>query len=335
MFDAINEPPAPTGVSGSGNPLAGFSLNLDEFNGGFSPFADRPQPTPEEQRETIAESVAAKTPGGLYFDLETIPDETRLHLFDLPPLPGATEFTPESDLLSPSQFIDSDVKTASDWLKPKNPPPEWLDQVEQAEREGKARKGMLALAEAKRAEYASATNAETDQIKKLSLSPFHCRIVAIGAAFGLDSPPTRRICRTIDEEREALVWLWSLWEKCRPAIGFHINCFDIPVLLARSAILKIAPPFLVDRRKWGSSDYLDLYEVLFSSGQTRGPNGNGLKATCKALGLEDDDAYANEDGSQVYGLVQAGRWDELMYYVGRDVERVQRLHRFIAGIYCI
>lgn len=343
--------------STSDNPLDELDgLSLDDFPGEFTAFAPpengeagkpadvateapavnaapvmetEPAPKNPERKTTIVD--LPKIPTGefiLYFDLETVPDDSRLHLFDLPPLPSL-EFTPDDQLMDVAQFLDTDLKTAGSWLKEKNPSREWLDKARETEQAGKNRKGMNELIEGKIIEQRMATEAEGARVKQLSISPLHCRIVSLAFAFGDTGHPYCLTCETYEDERIVLEWFWKAWDRAWTICNFGSNHFDIPVILARSMILGIAPTFQVDLKRYGCTKSLDLVNAIYPEGC---PRGGGLKPTVKALGLEDHDDP--EDGSQVYGFWKEGRWEDIAHYNIRDVIRARKLHHAVRGYFC-
>ena len=267
----------------------------------------------------------------LYSDIETIPDFDRLDLFDLPPLPTVGEFTPDADLMGVEEFLSSDIKSMKDTLAAKNPPPAWVDKIEAAERDAKKpRKGVFDLLNEKRANWSSAADAERARNKELSLNPLYCRIVSIGYAVG-DDEPVCMIDKTGKDEARILEAFWKLFARFSPVIGFNFRGFDMPVLLCRSIILDVSPPRIVDRRKYGSRDIVDLMIELWGD---RAPTGFNMKRTAKLLGIDVPPDHG--DGSQVYPLWQARDFGGIARYQRDDVRIIQQLHRNkLAGRFCV
>jgi hypothetical protein len=314
-------------------------LPSPSFSGMATAVLDRPESAVEVVPVTQTESPPPRKPRSLtprirredclYFDLETLPDERRLPLFDLPPVPAKVEFTAPENLFSPEEFCLQDIKAASEILARQVPPDEWFNAAEAQEKTGKSRKGIFDKLDERRKQIVSMHNATADRIKLLSVTPMFCRIAAIGFAVGMDSPESITI-EDPDDEAQALARLWTLIANSRPLVGFNIAGFDVPVLLARSMILRVPPSRVLDRRKYGSSDILDLAQELYGNAI---PKGFGLKPTCRLLGI--DVPAGDCDGSQVYQLAQQGEWDKIGEYNRSDVQVVQHMHRcLMSGYFC-
>ena len=91
--------------------------------------------------------------------------------------------------------------------------------------------------------------ANKEQIAKAALDLDLGRIVAIGVQVDQHEPEVR-LARTEADEREALVWFWSLvgsWKGLdhpTTLIGFNIVGFDLPFLARRSLYLNVPAPLL-------------------------------------------------------------------------------------------
>lgn len=302
-------------------------------------------PVAEAAIEAAAEKFPAKPataelPSGragdcLYLDIETSPCWGREHLFNLPPIVTEVQCTPNEQLPMGSEFVTNDLRKAREMLNGKQPSLEWLASIETLEglRE-KPRAGMFDLLNEKRQPFVAASTATEDRIKLLSVTPMYCQIAAIGMAIG-DAEPVVNCCPHVADERSALQTLWTVIAKHRPIVGFNVREFDLAVILLRSAILGVIPSVLLDRRKYGSRDIVDLMQELYGD---RCPKGFGLKPTCQMLGLipPPEPGASVPDGSQVYQLVSQNKWDELAAYCASDVRLTQLLHRqFLAGYFCV
>ncbi len=286
-------------------------------------------------RESTPPSALVNSSGEcLYFDLETAPDWEREPLFGLPPLTTEAAETPADELMEPASFITSTLAECGKYLSSKIPPAEWLDAVVAVEnaRDKGPREGMLKLIKERRDAKDAVADARDSRIKLLSVTPLYCRIVAIGFQAGYSSgPPEAILCRNVDEEKAGLERLWAAIEKHSPVVGFNIRGFDVPVILARSIILGITPPKVLNRSRYNSRDILDLMTEIHGD---RCPAGFGLKPTCRMLGIDPE--AAEVDGSCVNDMVEAGQWDDIAAYVRSDVRLVQRLHRDrLAGVFCV
>ena len=271
----------------------------------------------------------------LYFDIETVPDWDREPLFGLPPVVTEVEVTAD-DKLSLDHVVTATIKEAQGLLTGKQPSEAWLDALERAERSRAdgGRAGIFVLIAEKRRPFADVKTALSDRIKLLSVTPMYARICAIGTAIG-NTAATARICRNATEEREALHAFWMLVMQHRPLVGFNCRDFDLQVILLRSAILKVYPPLILDRSKYRSRDVVDVMTELYGD---RCPKGHGLKPTCRMLGIVPPVAAGETEmeGSQVYDLFTAGKFNEIASYCATDVTFTQHLHRhFVSGFFAV
>lgn len=252
-------------------------------------------------------------------DIETIPDESRMHLFDLPSIPEDIPETPLDALLIPEEFNSTSVDEQKQHMAGKNPPPEWIQQALNVEQSKKNRKTAVAFLE----ELANRRNlrdqAIADRNKKMAVCPEMLRIVAIAISF--ESEVVSKCVTAIDDdqERSLLEFFWmSIGE--RPISGFNIIEFDVPAILARSILLGVKPTRALSLGRY-SNDFKDLMMARFPSG--RCASGWGLKNLCRAYGIEfDDDTH----GGKVLELFQAGEYGKIAEYCGVDVQRVAWLH---------
>ena len=248
----------------------------------------------------------SKREGILFFDVETVPDETR---FPRPKLPEPMTMGAALDaiLANPKSTVDQIKEALS-----KNLIAQEIEKIEQAERSlsGKNRAGVIAACNAAR----GGGNPKFDAWKKLALSPIGCRIVAFGWSIGRG--PVRSFVATNDAEERLLLDAW--WElvdgKDRQHCGFNTLAFDLGVLGFRSLILGVQPSKVLNRSKFSNRDAIDLYVRLFPGGS---PGGCDCKSICRALGIEIP--AGNMDGSQVLGLWDAGDFEGIGSYVESDV----------------
>lgn len=321
--------------------LAGLSLDEVDFSG-LEKFSEPPLlPTPAAEATPVSLDVAGDQMAGmlelasrkvsnsgkrsaepLYFDLETIPDHSREHLFKLDSLPPET---PADQLMEESEFLSQDLATINRWFANHSPPAVWLASVLAVEMgDKKPRKGLIDA-------VSDVTNRTAERIKTMSVNPMYCRICSAAWAVGRDKPVSTYAGDDVLMEKHLLEMLWRLIAKAPQLIGYGISFFDIPVILTRSMILKVQPTKIIDRRKYGSKDIFDLCEQLFNYNT---PKGMGLGVVCKSLGIES--AVPDVDGSQVYEMFKANRVDEIRAYNEDDVMLTQRLHRErMAGYFCV
>lgn len=295
------------------------------------PVTERSIKRTEEGLKRIADFVKSPRTGEpLYLDFETIPDFERLPLFDLPPLPEMPPIDASESLMSADEFVSQTVPEIEAWLARHNPPPEWVANVESAERAGKKpRKGCMDAIVDHRKRINSIANADRDRIKLLSTRPFYCSICAVSFAVG-GGDPISFSAVDANQERKLLEATWDMVNAYSPLIGFNVKFFDARVLLVRSMVLGVKPTKYLDLRKYGSKDIVDLCQDLFDGNLNQTID---LKTVCESLGIIPD---SDCDGSKVFGLWKAGKVDEICLYCESDVRLVQRLHREkMAGYFCV
>lgn len=170
-------------------------------------------------------------------------------------------------------------------------------------------------------------------VRRCSFDPFLCRVVSVGlsdgetegvlhlgeygeqpSATGLGGPE-----QLGDEAallRDLWAWLDTFFGPHPPVIvTFNGIAFDIFVLRMRSAVLGVDLPFSLDTPRYRPEPICDLYEVLTGWGRnTRERGEGGLLAFARIFGLAHATKESGMDGSQVAGLVDAGRWEEIAAY---------------------
>lgn len=192
----------------------------------------------------------------LYFDLETVPDEDRAHLWR-DTLDVTHVEMPEFELM-----CNSKVDVLSRWLAEPSCSLEWCAGMLTAERGGKNRKTAVAAIKSRMA--ALLGPAKTGKDKPDALIPERCRIVAFGMA--LDG----REVEVYSDEREGLerFWHYANGERTWPC-GYNIQGFDLDVIAFRSMMLDIDVPKRFGRNPFGSRDVCDLMVTRFGRQQAR------------------------------------------------------------------
>jgi len=250
----------------------------------------------------------------LYLDLETIPDEHRSHLYRTPPV-GVLE----SDPLGPALAIQQTTGKAVDELL-RNPriTLDWLTQAHVAEQgrfevTGSPSRSTVLGKIAKRI----ASLGKEDKATAAGLVPEHGRIVAFG--FG-DHEETW----SETEERAGLEEFWERVNGNVKIVGWNVLGFDLPFILARSAILGVKPTREFDRRPYETFGVCDLMLARFG---TRGWRRCEDVAHEYGFGLRDD-----IDGSEVAD-VWATDPAAVVEHVEVDIDRVRHLHRCWNGLF--
>lgn len=265
----------------------------------------------------------------LYFDLETCPDESRRHLFDLPEIPAPAEVA-EADCLPAADILSGTIPDVGERLAGRMFPEKYLlDLLEHEQSQKKPRKGILDHIAAAQQVGANYEAALADQRKTMATTPEFCRIVALGWAIGNEDPKSMILADGVndDDERTILRTFWQLVAKHSPLCGFNILNFDLPVIFVRSAILGVQPTKLLDLKPWGK-DCIDLMALRFARGKAM-----KLKDLARLYGI--DVPAGDCDGSQVSELLEAGKTEELARYVMSDVAVTRELHRFYRGYWCV
>lgn len=273
----------------------------------------------------------------LYFDLETVPDESRIGQFGLEPLPQLREETPLDQCPPVATVIAHTVEATVKLLGELRPPEAWLAEFEAAEKaketsggKEKTRKGVLDAIAKVRSETDAVKVAVEERRKLLSVTPEFCRIVAMGTARGQAEIRAAIVGEkladdTVVTEADILASFWNAAEECGPLIGFNVLHFDLPVIFVRSMLLGVKPSRKVDLTPW-KGDVVDLMQARYPKGGQR-----KLKDLARIYGF--DIPAGDCDGSDVDRL-----WREepaqLAEYVKSDVHITRRLHASYRGTFC-
>lgn len=341
---------------------AGNSGSVNGATESATALLEPPPTAAAEVAQAPAANVATKTRSAraarkpLYLDLETIPDESRRNLFDLPSLPEIVQPAPETadaDMMPAEQWVTQDVAAARQSLNGKNPSLEWIAAAraaETAKEKGGSRKGIYELLdkliEAKNIAATSAAarqQAEEDQRKTMSVTPEFCQIVAMGWAVGDDPAMSMVVGQPVAEatpdevaagtarlvtERMIVERFWFLAAIHGPIVGYNVSGFDLPVLFIRSIILDVDSSKKIDRNDWGAdvNDVNDLMKKRFPFGPAK-----KLKHLAALLGISIP--AEGVDGSQVAALAKSDPI-KLGEYVRSDVEITRALAKKFEGRFC-
>lgn len=271
----------------------------------------------------------------LFCDIETVPDEERLESFDLPPLPPIPGVTGESELPEPAELITGtaeSIKTALNKLGAV--PDEWLDKLVTAEATLKNRSGVLESIDKARKVKNDILKLHEERLKLLSTTPEYCQIAALGWAVGDSDIFSCVLGLTHQSEHEILSAFWKLAESHSPVIAYCGLTFDLPVILARSAMLGVQPTRTFDLRPF-SKDVFDPYIGRFGSrGNTDSRKPGKLKVLAKVYGI---DAPAGDvDGSRVHELMKTPEGREAVgKYVKSDVHVLREFYHRLQGYFWV
>lgn len=273
----------------------------------------------------------------LYFDLETIPDYSRLESFDLPPLPEVPSESDVSQLPDPSTVVVGTADEIKATLRKFVCPQSWLDQLSSAERGKKDRSTVHAVIQAAGNVRQEAIDAKAQRCKLLSVTPEYLSIAAFGwcvgdgeiESFVVGLNAEDQGVQGLVDERLILSTFWELAAKCGQLVAFNGAHFDMNAILVRSIILNVAPSRLVDMSPY-KADFLDPYVRRFGSRGNTGKGPGKLKELALCYGLEID--AEGVDGSQVDELMRTN--PELVgKYVRSDVRLLRDFHKKLQGFF--
>lgn len=313
------------------------------FDFGEIEFEDTPNEPDISVGEFANSNSDSPAPNEFYFDLETIPDESRLDLFDeifgeLPPPYKPCKFEDCPDEL---ELLKGSLGSIEDQLFAMSPPMEYLIGIVDVENgREKPRAGIKAAVtklEKKMEEYERAVEA---RIKLLSLTPECCSIACFAWA-GWTGEPVSLLVTNPNEERGVLEAFWKFVSDPNvKIIGYNIVHFDIPVILARSLILGVEPSRTIDLSRYQNNrDCVDLCLRKFGpngssgvSGVPRGTGLGGLKNQAKLYGVKVP--VEDMDGSKVYESMKTEEGRALVkQYAASDVFITRELCRKWRGVF--
>lgn len=261
----------------------------------------------------------------LYLDIETIPDWSRFHQYQL----EYPEHLPEESIPGTpvDVILEMSISSANEFLTGVNPPEEWISTVESAERSGKNRKGLLDALGKCRSRKTEFFEAVEKNKKIMATTPEMNQIVSIGWAID-DSPVESLVATTKEDERRMLEVFWMIIADMKAqakVVGFNCINFDLPTLFARSIIQNVKPLKFLNLNRW-SGDAIDLMHVRYPSGGWK-----GLKDLAKYYQIPIP--QEGVDGSQVSELVETNP-SLVGDYVESDVIITRELHRKFQGFFC-
>lgn len=296
----------------------------------------------EKPDDTPAQAPRSRSRQVLYFDLETIPDESRKHLFDLPPIPEPAVYLEESESPAPTELIRGtldDVKAAiaAATSKGKKLPRTIVAGTIAAEKSAaKPRKGVVdlfaALLEEIDNEAVNIQSAIAANNKAMSVCPEMCSIVSMAWAIGNGPVSSMVVGMPVEggppgetiNEADILRKFWFLSNQGK-VCGFNVCNFDLPVIFVRSVILGIDPLRKFDLKPWGN-DVIDLMAIRYPKSGAK-----GLGWLAKVNGIESE--CPDVDGSQVFDLFEAGKLEEIGAYNRDDVKICRTYHKRYSGLF--
>lgn len=268
-----------------------------------------------------SEAEATEQPrGGSWFvyDLETVPDESR---FPKPEPPAKIErITANVDLVQ----LQSSTVAAIGKILPRLSEDQLRHLLQIEQDASKPRAGVVTAIERELQVFDNTAEHQSmvAEWRKMAFKPWGLRIVALGIETCKGEHVTM-LAKTADEERELLRVLWEHVQLFNVRIGYNIHGFDDSVLVARSVMLGVESSLAIDRRRYGSSQSVDLMQMLFPDGRPM-----KLKELCQWIGIEPEAGY-EMSGDQVMDLVEAGDWDGIAKYAHSDAKIEAELYRRI------
>lgn len=285
--------------------------------------------------ETTRPTGKAQKIGELTFDLETVPDQARMEIFEeflgeLPARYASRSFDEIDDDLG--DILSGNVPDVEAWLKAVCPAPEVVSLMRgiETEQQKKPRKGVVDALDSILEAVDAYDQAVADRVKLLSVTPEFCSIAAMGFAID-NADPVALIATDEEEERDILRVFWEMARRSQTICGFNIVGFDLQVIVTRSIILGVPASTQFDLR-WGKG-LSDIYLQRFGG---RGKTGKGpgrLKDLAKMYGVEVP--AGDFHGGQVAEAMETEEGRDLVReYVCSDVEVTRELRQLWLGYFC-
>ena len=161
----------------------------------------------------------------------------------------------------------------------------------------------------------------------MTLRPEFGHVICIGMGHDARGELERKAltARRVEDERRILE---EFWETVRPAqkewrlVTYNGLAFDVPYLLRRSLYLGVPPSRLLPLRPYLLEAHYDVMQAL-----TNWQRGEAVRLSIVAALLGLGKVPEGMEGSQVYGLWQAGRIDEIEAYCLGDVQLIYEVFR--------
>lgn len=125
------------------------------------------------------------------------------------------------------------------------------------------------------------------------------------------------------DEKNMLELFWNYIKKADAVITFNGRNFDIPFVMIRSAMLGVKPSVNLLKKRYGTSDHIDLLEQFTFYGLTKKFN---LDFYCQSFGIESPKSKG-VSGMDVKELYNAGKVKDVAIYCGEDVKATFELYK--------
>ena len=333
-------------MSNDSNGSPEFDLELDVDDGMSASVLSSVDPTDLELDRLIetgrggqqpsTQADAAKRDGRqpgvqpIYCDLETVPDESRMELFDIPAVQELPAERDPADCPPPEDLLKKSLDQIGDELLFLNPRHDYLNILARLEGEKpKPRAGVKSAINAVFKAREAATSGLLQQRKLLSVTPEYCQIVAAGFAVG-DGEPFSLIVGEHEgkDEKAVLEFIWKMIGMHSPIVGFNCLSFDLQVIKARSILLNVEPSKVINDSPYSSNR--DVCDLMLSRFGTRAQP-MGLKKLAKLYGIPVP--AGDVSGSDVEELWRTDP-EKLGEYVRSDVWITRELRRKWSGYFC-
>jgi hypothetical protein len=285
---------------------------------------------------TIVRPEPRRSSECLYLDLETVPDQERMELFDLPPLPELAPETSSANCPPPEDFLATKLADIEEALARLNPDESYLELLAVTEKRisSKPRTGLMDAIKRWGGKKREVAGAEADRRKQMAVCPEMCRIVAAGWAVG--SAPVESLVYEMQcgkptiSEHDILYRIWDLIAEFSPVVGFNVLGFDLRVIMARSILLGIEATKPMSLSPWGRGQKRDVVDLMVERFGRDKPA--KLKTLARLYGIPVP--AGDTSGADVERLMAEGRHDLVGEYVRSDVGITRELHRRWRGYFC-
>jgi len=163
-----------------------------------------------------------------------------------------------------------------------------------------------------------------DLVKEASLSPLYGRVACVCTE---DVGIGEKIAFYSQEEKEMLEILADYLSKDEFQLySYYGKSFDVPFLDMRFRYNGIQTPFRESHlKKYDTYSHMDLCDMVKNYGSIKGTHLRyDLKTVSEFLGYQ---AKTDIDGSDVFLLWQAGKYDDIINYCHDDVDRTVYIAR--------
>lgn len=123
------------------------------------------------------------------------------------------------------------------------------------------------------------------------------------------------------DEKDILNRFWTVMKSTGKFVTFNGRGFDCPVLMLRSAMLKVKPSKNLMPYRYSTDQHIDLLEQLTFYGASRKFN---LDIFCKAFGIESP--KTDVCGHDVKPFFESGKYKEIAEYCAGDLFATRELY---------